>query len=145
MQAARSIRWIRRQVADGLIGDPVQIHGEFSYPLLANGGDPNQWRIDPDLSGGAALMDIGIYPINTARYVLDADPVAARGTTHNPDPAFEGVDEHVAAQLEFPDAVTARVPRVSAHRLRVDSLSRAPRPDRRRIRLRRRRRLPPDD
>ncbi len=107
MQAARSIRWIRRQVADGLIGDPVQIHGEFSYPLLANGGDPNQWRIDPDLSGGAALMDIGIYPINTARYVLDADPVAARGTTHNPDPAFEGVDEHVAAQLEFPDAVTA--------------------------------------
>ncbi|NGM69910.1 Gfo/Idh/MocA family oxidoreductase [Natronolimnobius sp. AArcel1] len=106
MQAARSIRWIRRKVADGLIGNPVQVHGEFSFHVLEHGG-PDQWRLDPDLAGGVVLMDIGVYPINTARYVLDADPVAVRGTTDNSHPAFEGVDEHVAVHLEFPDAVTA--------------------------------------
>lgn len=106
MHTARSIRWIRRQVEAGVIGDPVQIHGEFSFPLLAN-GDPDQWRINHELSGGGALMDIGVYPMNTSRFVLDADPVAVSGTTYTVNPPFEGVDEHVAFQLEFPDSVTA--------------------------------------
>lgn len=106
MHTSRSIRWIRRQVKAGIIGDPVQIHGEFSFPLLAN-GDPDQWRINHELSGGGALMDIGVYPMNTSRFVLDADPVAVSGTTHTINPPFEGVDEHVSFQLEFPDAVTA--------------------------------------
>lgn len=106
MHTARSIRWIRRQVEAGVIGDPVQIHGEFSFPLLAN-GDPNQWRIDHERSGGGALMDIGVYPMNTSRFILDADPLAVSGTTHTVNSPFEGVDEHVAFQLEFPDAVTA--------------------------------------
>ncbi|MCU4741455.1 D-xylose 1-dehydrogenase Gfo6 [Natronoglomus mannanivorans] len=106
MQTARSVRWVRRLVDDGVVGDPVQVHGEFSFRLLEQ-GDPDQWRIDSDLAGGGALMDIGVYPMNTARYVLDADPVAVRATSHATQPAFDGVDEHVAFQLEFPDAVTA--------------------------------------
>ncbi|WP_225336404.1 D-xylose 1-dehydrogenase Gfo6 [Halomicrobium urmianum] len=106
MQTARSIRWIRRQIDDGVIGSPVQVHGEFSFRLLAH-GDPDQWRIDRELAGGGALMDIGVYPMNTARFVLGADPVAVRATAHSVEPPFEGVDEHVAVQLEFPDAVTA--------------------------------------
>ncbi|WP_114577074.1 D-xylose 1-dehydrogenase Gfo6 [Saliphagus sp. LR7] len=106
MQTARSIRWLRRQISDGVVGDPVRIDGEFSFPLL-DGGDPDQWRIDPDLAGGGALMDIGVYPINTARFVLGEDPIAVRATAHSTRPAFEGVDEHVVASLEFPEAVTA--------------------------------------
>ncbi len=106
MQTARSIRWVRRQIDDGVIGDPVQIHGEFSFRLLAQ-GDPDQWRIDRELAGGGALMDIGVYPMNTARFVLGEDPIAVQASTHAVEPPFEGVDEHVAFQLEFPDAVTA--------------------------------------
>jgi len=107
MQTARSMRWVREQIRDGVIGDPVQIHGEFSFSILGGDGDPDQWRLSEDLAGGGALMDIGIYPMNTARFVLDADPVGVQATYHATGPAFEGVDEHVAFQLEFPDAATA--------------------------------------
>jgi xylose dehydrogenase (NAD/NADP) len=107
MQTTRSVRWVREQVRAGVIGDPVQFTGEFSFNMLAGGGDPDQWRLDPDLAGGGALMDIGVYPLNTARFVLDADPVAVHATATESPPEFDGVDEHVAFTLEFPGGVTA--------------------------------------
>jgi len=106
MQATRSVRWVREQLRDGVVGDPVQVHGEFSFDLLAD-GDPDQWRLDPDLAGGGALVDIGVYPLNTARFLLDADPVAVSAETTERPPEFDGVEEHVAFQLAFPDGVTA--------------------------------------
>src|SRR5690606_4351116 len=33
-------------------------------------GNPNQWRLDKELAGGGAMMDIGIYSINGARYMV---------------------------------------------------------------------------
>ncbi|GAB3039346.1 D-xylose 1-dehydrogenase Gfo6 [Natronobiforma cellulositropha] len=108
MQTTRSVRWVRERIREGFIGEPVQLHGEFSFRMLAGeDADPTQWRIDPDLAGGGALMDIGVYPLNTARFLLESDPVAVRATTSAPSPAFDGVDEHVAFTLEFPDGVTA--------------------------------------
>jgi len=92
MQTTRSVRWVREQVRAGVIGDPVQFTGEFSFNMLAGGGDPDQWRLDPDLAGGGALMDIGVYPLNTARFVLDADPVAVHATATESPPEFDGVD-----------------------------------------------------
>jgi predicted dehydrogenase len=38
-------------------------------------GDPNQWRLDPKLAGGGALMDIGIYAVNGSRYMVGEEPV----------------------------------------------------------------------
>ena len=106
MQADPVMRRGRELIADGVIGDPVQIHGGFSYPLV--GALPGQWRREEELSGGGALMDIGIYPLNTTRFLLDADPTGVQATASSPDPEFENVsDEHVAFQLTFPDAVTA--------------------------------------
>lgn len=107
MQTARSVRWVRERVREGVIGDPVLFTGEFSFNMLGGGGDSDQWRLDPDLAGGGALMDIGVYPLNTARFVLDADPEAVHATVIENPPAFDGVDEHVAFTLEFPDDVTA--------------------------------------
>jgi len=106
MQATRSVRWVRDRIGAGVVGDPVQVHGEFSFDLLAD-GDPDQWRLDPDMAGGGALVDIGVYPLNTARFLLDADPVAVGADTVENPPHFDGVDEHVAFQLSFPDGATA--------------------------------------
>jgi predicted dehydrogenase len=33
-------------------------------------GDPNQWRLNKKLSGGGAMMDIGIYSVNGSRYMI---------------------------------------------------------------------------
>ena len=40
-----------------------------------NIGDPDQWRLDPGLSGGGSMMDIGIYSLQSARYLTGEEPV----------------------------------------------------------------------
>src|ERR1700730_2768312 len=49
-------------------------------------GDPNQWRLNKQLSGGGSMMDIGIYSINGSRYMIGEDPiwVTAEETKTNP-------------------------------------------------------------
>lgn len=105
-QVEPAMRRLREMVQDGILGDPVAFHGWFTGHILDNGG-PDQWRLDPDLAGGGALMDVGVYPLNAVRDLLGAEPIAARASTSSPDDEFAGVDEHVAFQLEFPESVTA--------------------------------------
>ncbi|MFC6875327.1 D-xylose 1-dehydrogenase Gfo6 [Halobellus marinus] len=108
MQTEPAVRRAREVVAAGLIGDPVQVHANMSQPLLEMIPDPDQWRLDPDLSGGATVMDLGLYPINTARFVLDKDPVAVQARTTHDRAEFEDVgDEHAVFTLLFPDGVSA--------------------------------------
>jgi xylose dehydrogenase (NAD/NADP) len=109
MQTEPVVRRARELVREGVIGDPVLVHGNMSQRLLAEVlPDPDQWRLDPEMSGGATVMDIGLYPINTSRFVLDADPVAVQGATVVEDEAFEAVgDEHAAFTLFYPDGVRA--------------------------------------
>ncbi len=108
MQTEPAVRRARDVVDAGLIGDPVIVHANMSQPLLEVIPDPDQWRLDPALSGGATIMDIGLYPINTTRFVLGADPVAVQGRTAYGHEAFADVgDEHAAFTLVFPDNVYA--------------------------------------
>jgi len=107
LQADPHIRRVRDLVRSGVLGDVTQIHGEFSYPILAEAEDSNPWRLDPDLAGGGALMDIGIYPLNTSRFLLGEDPESVQATISSPDEGFERVDEHAAFQLRFPSGTTA--------------------------------------
>lgn len=102
-----AMRRLRELVRDGVLGDPVQIHAWFTGHILDQNPDTDQWRLDPDLAGGGTLVDVGVYPLNASRHLLGSDPVAAQATTFTTDPDFEGVDEHVAFQLEFPESVTA--------------------------------------
>ena len=105
-QVEPSMRRLREMIRDGVLGAPVSFHGWFTGHILRNGG-PDQWRLDPDLAGGGAMMDVGVYPLNAVRFLFDADPTAAMATTRTPDETFAGVDEHVTFQLEFPGSATA--------------------------------------
>jgi xylose dehydrogenase (NAD/NADP) len=108
MQTEPVVRRAREVVESGLIGDPLLVHGNMSQPLLSIIPDEDQWRLDPELSGGATVMDIGLYPINTARFVLGADPTAVQAHTAYEHDAFADVgDEHAAYTLVFPDGVYA--------------------------------------
>lgn len=72
-------------------------------------GDPNQWRVNKTLSGGGSLMDIGIYAINGARYMVGEEPlwVTAQETKTDPEKFKEGVDETISFQLGFPGGAVA--------------------------------------
>ena len=89
--------------------------GEFGKVLFFQGqsgfiiGDPSQWRLNKQLAGGGAMMDIGIYSINGARYMIGEDPiwVTAQETKTNPAKFKEGVDETIQFQFGFPGGAVA--------------------------------------
>ncbi|GAA4438736.1 Gfo/Idh/MocA family oxidoreductase [Ravibacter arvi] len=72
-------------------------------------GDPSQWRMQKKLAGGGALMDIGIYAVNGARYMVGEEPiwVTAQETKTDPERFKEGVDETIQFQLGFPGGAVA--------------------------------------
>ena len=111
MQTEPLVRRFRELVQQGFIGDPVHVHGHISNTLLeetpGSSADPDQWRLDPELSGGTTLIDIGLYPLNTARFVLDEDPESLTAEMFSENELFDGADEHVSLQLTFPGSICA--------------------------------------
>lgn len=108
LQTEPAARRARELVAEGAIGRPLYAHGTNSQPLLEMNPDPDQWRLDPDRTGyGTSVMDLGIYPINTARFVLDRDPVSASADMASTHDAFDEVDDQWATfTLRFGDDLT---------------------------------------
>lgn len=72
-------------------------------------GDPNQWRLNKDLAGGGAMMDIGIYSVNGVRYMLGEEPtwVTAQEVKTDTQKFGEGIDETITFQLGFPSGAIA--------------------------------------
>ncbi|MDH4091060.1 MAG: Gfo/Idh/MocA family oxidoreductase [Cyclobacteriaceae bacterium] len=89
--------------------------GDFGKVMFFQGlcgfriGDPTQWRLNPKLAGGGAMMDIGIYAVNGARYMIGEEPtyVTAQETKTDPEKFKEGVDETILFQFGFPSGAVA--------------------------------------
>jgi len=89
--------------------------GEFGKILFFQGlsgfsiGDPNQWRLNKKLSGGGSMMDIGIYSVNGARYMIGKEPVwvTAQETKNDPVKFKEGIDETMQFQMGFDGGAVA--------------------------------------
>ena len=69
-----------------------------------NIGDPAQWRLHKALSGGGSLPDIGLYCINTSRFILGEEPHTVIASTYATpgDDRFKEVEETVMWQMHFP-------------------------------------------
>lgn len=71
-------------------------------------GDPNQWRLKKSLAGGGAMMDVGIYAIQGARYSIGSEPLYVTAQEYKTDKdKFREVDETISWQMEFPDGEVA--------------------------------------
>ncbi|MFW5937851.1 MAG: D-xylose 1-dehydrogenase Gfo6, partial [Halanaeroarchaeum sp.] len=105
MHTEPTARYARDLVQSGAVGEPKLVQGNMSQILLDVIEDPDQWRLDPDLSGyGTSVMDIGIYPLNTARFVLDADPVGVQSMMRSESAPFTAVPDEVATfEIAFDD------------------------------------------
>lgn len=97
MHTEPTVRYARDLVQRGVIGEPKLVQGGMSQRLLDVIDDPDQWRLDADLSGyGTSVMDIGIYPLNTARFVLEADPGSVQSMMRTETEHFADVPDEVA-------------------------------------------------
>ncbi len=86
---------VRELVRSGEIGELQAITAAFSY----FNRDPKNIRNRADWGGGA-LMDIGCYPIQIARFLFEHEPVRAVGLLDR-DPEMQ-VDRLTSAMLDFP-------------------------------------------
>lgn len=70
-------------------------------------GRTNHWKQIKKMGGGA-MYDMGVYPLNAARYSTQLEPIAvtARQSTTRPE-IYKEVDETMTFQLEFPGGVIA--------------------------------------
>lgn len=70
--------------------------------------DPEDWRRDP-VRGGGALYDMGVYPINAARYATGMEPIAVKGRQWSDrGEMYSKVDEHTDFEMEFPNGVMVK-------------------------------------
>lgn len=109
MQTEPAIRRTRDLVRSGFIGEPAYVHGHMSQRLLEMIPEPTQWRLNPELVGpGTSVTDLGIYPINTARFVLESDPVWVTAHTESEASPFANVpDERATFEMRFDNGVLA--------------------------------------
>ena len=89
---------VRELVHEGRIGRLRAIQGWFSYHL----DDPDNIRNKREMGGGG-LLDIGVYPLLTGRYVFGAEPVRVFAAVER-HPEWD-VDVLASAVLQFPDGI----------------------------------------
>jgi predicted dehydrogenase len=101
---AKTLEVIRMR-KDGELGKILFFQGLSGFRI----GDPTQWRLKKELAGGGAMMDIGIYSINGARYMVGEEPVWVTAQEVKTDTVKfkEGVDETITFQLGFPSGAVS--------------------------------------
>lgn len=100
MHTDPAVRRARELIESGFLGEPVQVYGNNTQPLLEMIPDPDQWRLNPELTGyGTSVMDLGIYPLNTARFLLERDPIAVEARMNSHHEAFSDVPDERSSFL----------------------------------------------
>lgn len=85
-------------------------YGNITRVLAAAGyfdNRTNHWK-QIKAMGGGAMYDMGVYPLNAARYVTGEEPsaVTARQSTTRPE-IYKDIDETMKFTLEFPGGAIA--------------------------------------
>jgi glucose-fructose oxidoreductase len=109
---------IKRLVDEKVFGNVQYISAEAAY---RSGGNPDQWRLNKALSGGGALMNMGVYAIQSAIYGTGENPISvtAQEFSSRPD-YFKETDETITAQFEFPSGALGNI--MTSHNTNVNRM-----------------------
>lgn len=113
-----------RLLREGAIGELKLIVADHAR-ILDPSHPQDRWRTQHALAGGGALVDIGIYSLNAARWFVGQEPHALWATSYSTpgDERFHEVEESLSFVLRFPGGVIANclasygVERVKRYRL----------------------------
>jgi predicted dehydrogenase len=86
------------------LGAIKMIEAGFAFKI----GDPKQWRLNKQLAGGGALMDVGVYALQACRYLTGEEPTVITAQETKTDAAkFSQVDESITWLMQFPSGALA--------------------------------------
>ena len=85
-------------------GDLKKVNAGFGFTI----GDPTQWRLNKELSGGGPLQDLGIYCIQGICYTTGMNPIAitAQQGQKTDLTKFAEVEQSVTWQMEMPNGLS---------------------------------------
>lgn len=91
-------RRVKELLSQGTIGEPQLIRVAHSFPLhLLDRDEDFRWRMK---CGGGSLLDLGVYCVDTARYLFADEPVRVFAvSSFHPDHSAEAETRGI---LEFP-------------------------------------------
>ena len=75
-----------------------------------NQAHDQQWRHKKALAGGGSLPDVGLYCLNTTRFLLGEEPIEVSAQIYSTpgDDRFKEVEENVAFTLRFPSGAISQ-------------------------------------
>lgn len=98
---------IKRLVRENVFGKINFVSADAAY--ISN-GNPDQWRLNKSLSGGGALVDMGVYSIQSCIYSCGKNPLFVSAQEFKTRPQyFKETDETVTAQFEFPGGTVGQM------------------------------------
>lgn len=98
---------VQRIVNEKTFGEVRFVNSDAAYNSQT---DPGQWRLDKSLSGGGALMNMGVYAIQSNIYGTGMNPISVRAQEFSTRPEyFKDTDETITAQMEFPNGALGQL------------------------------------
>ena len=118
MQSEPHTQEVKRLVKEQTFGKVNYVSVDASYK---NGGNWDQWRLNKALSGGGALLNMGVYAIQGVIYGTGELPISvtAQEFSTRPD-LFKDTDETITAQFEFPSGAMGTI--MTSHNARGNRL-----------------------
>ena len=111
---------VKRMVNEKTFGEVQYVSADAAY---FSNTHPDQWRLNKALSGGGALMNMGVYSIQSAIYGAGQNPISVTGQVFSTRPEyFKDTDETITAQFQFPNGAIGNIftsHNVNANRLHV--------------------------
>jgi predicted dehydrogenase len=98
---------LKKLVTTGKLGRLRHIFS--SYTEIVDPGKAKTWQLNQKLAGGGSLMDIGIYCVNTMRWVAGSIPIDATAHRWTDDPKrFSEVEDSIAFRLTHPNGLVCQ-------------------------------------
>jgi predicted dehydrogenase len=102
-----SCLYLKELIQNGDLGRIDVIHTAFSELHLPGVSLP--WLLDSNMAGGGPLTDLGVYCVNTTRWLLEEDPVSVTAHTWAHDTVrFCDVEEGISFRLQFPNGTVVQ-------------------------------------
>ncbi|WP_318344861.1 Gfo/Idh/MocA family protein [Flagellimonas baculiformis] len=118
LQSEPYTQQVKEFVKEKTFGDIQFVSAEAAYRST---GNPDQWRLNKELSGGGALLNMGVYAIQSAIYGTGQNPISVSAQEFSTRPEyFKDTDETITAQFMFPNGAVGNI--TTSHNFNANSM-----------------------